>query len=95
MAMRGGTGFQVTAPEGAGHRWLFAESASRAVVCVLEDDADDALERARSAQVPARRLGAAGGDRLIVEGLCDVGLEDAVGAWHGRLPEAFGAGATH
>jgi hypothetical protein len=62
---------------------------------VHEDHAEDALGRARSAQVPARRLGTGGGDRLAVDDLCDVGLEDALDAWHRRLPDAFGAGATH
>ena len=95
MAVRSNTGFQVTATGVGGHRWLFAESASRVVVCAADGDGGDVLRAASSAGVAARRLGTAGGDRLLVEGVCDVALSEAVAAWGGRLPDAFGAGATH
>ena len=94
MAVRSGTGFRV-ATDGADHAWLFAESASRVVVCVQVGGADAVLEAARAAGVPATRLGTAGGDRLVVDGLLDVALADATAAWKGTLPEALGAGTVH
>ena len=36
------------------------------------------------------RLGAAGGDRLVVDGLVDVAVAAAVSAWRGALPSALG-----
>jgi phosphoribosylformylglycinamidine synthase len=94
MAVRSGAGFRVSAP-GADHAWLFAESASRVVVCVAAGQADDVIRAAEAAGLPATPLGTAGGDRLVVDGLLDVGLADAVAAWKGHLPEAMEAGATH
>jgi hypothetical protein len=35
------------------------------------------------------RLGAAGGDRLVVDGLVEVALADAVSAWRLALPSAL------
>jgi hypothetical protein len=39
-------------------------------------------------------LGEAGGNRLVIEGVVDVALSDAVDAWRRRLPDALGAGTT-
>jgi hypothetical protein len=36
--------------------------------------------------VAFRVLGEAGGDRVVVEGLVDVGVREATEAWRGRLP---------
>jgi phosphoribosylformylglycinamidine synthase II len=94
MAVRSGVGFSVT-PDEAGHAWLFAESASRVVLCVVPDEREGVRAAARSAGVPAAEIGTAGGNRLVVDGLLDVDLADALGAWAGRLPDAMGAGATH
>jgi phosphoribosylformylglycinamidine synthase len=94
MAVRGGCGFHVGAA-GADHAWLFAESASRVVACVAADALDEVLGTAEAAGVPAALLGQAGGDRLVVDGLLDVALADAVDAWKGHLPDAMEAGATH
>jgi phosphoribosylformylglycinamidine synthase len=92
MAVRSGIGFAAAVP-GADHAWLFAESASRVVLATTEAGA--VLAEAASAGVPAQRIGTAGGDRLVVEGLLDVPLADAVAAYRGRLPHALGAGSTH
>ena len=94
MAVRSGVGFRV-AVTGADHAWLFAESASRVVVCVTNGQADEVLRAAQSAGVPVATIGTAGGDRLVVEGLFDVGVSDATRAWKGHLPDAMEAGATH
>ena len=94
MAVRSGTGCAIHAPR-ADHAWLFAESASRVVVCVLEDELDAVLAEASAAGVTVSELGRAGGDRLRVDGLLDLALADAVLAWKAFLPDAIGAGATH
>ena len=44
--------------------------------------------------VPGRVIGTAGGDRLVVEGVVDVALADAVAAWRGRLPDLLGHGTA-
>jgi phosphoribosylformylglycinamidine synthase len=94
MAVRSGKGFQVRAT-GADHAWLFAESASRVVVCVTNGHGDDVVRAAQSAGVPVTTLGTAGGDRLVVEGLLDIPVATAVAAWRGQLRDAMEAGATH
>ncbi len=87
MAVSGGTGFRV-APMG-GHAALFGEGPTRVLLSVPEVRVSLVLERAAAAGVPARRLGTAGGDRLVVEDELDVGLEAALSAWHDTLPEVF------
>jgi phosphoribosylformylglycinamidine synthase len=94
MAVRSGVGFDVSFT-GADHAWLFAESASRVVVCTRNGHADEVVRAAQASGVPAARIGSAGGDRLVVKGLLDVALADAVAAWRGRLPDALGSGSTH
>ncbi len=89
MAVRSGRGFVVRAT-GADHAWLFAESPSRVVVCVTNGRRDDVVRAAQSAGVVAATLGRVGGDRLIIEGLVDVGLAAATAAWRGCLPDSLG-----
>ena len=89
MAVRSGLGFRVTTPDGD-LAWLFAESASRVVACVAPGTEDGVLDDAAAAGVPAVVLGSVEGTALVVEGLLDVPLEDAVAAWRGCLPSAFG-----
>ena len=94
MAVRSQVGFTVTPPAGADHVWLFAESPSRFVLCVATDAVGEIHRRHVDAGVAAAMLGAAGGARLVVEGLVDVALTDATARWRGRLPVALGAGTT-
>jgi phosphoribosylformylglycinamidine synthase len=94
MAVRSGVGFDVSF-KGADHAWLFAESASRVVLCTRNGHADDVLRAAQATGVPAARIGSAGGDRLVVNGVLDVGLAEATEAWRGRLPNALGSGTSH
>jgi len=94
MAVRSGKGFTVEAT-GADHAWLFAESPSRVVACVINGQADDVVWAAQSAGVRATKLGRVAGDRIVVRGLVDVSVASATSAWRGHLPDAIGAGATH
>ena len=74
---------------------LFSESPSRVVVCVEADRAAAVGQRCDAGGVPWTELGRAGGDRLVVEGLLDLALDEAVAAWRDRLPAAFGVASTH
>jgi phosphoribosylformylglycinamidine synthase len=90
MAVRSAKGFVVDV-RGADAGWLFSESPSRVVACVSRGHADDVVRAAQSAGVAVSRLGAVGGERLVVEGLLDVGLDEASAAWRDRLPDALGS----
>jgi phosphoribosylformylglycinamidine synthase len=67
---------------------LFSESPSRVVVCTGRPD--DVVARAAAARVPARVVGTAGGDRIVVEGLLDLAVDVAAEAWRTALPGALG-----
>jgi phosphoribosylformylglycinamidine (FGAM) synthase-like enzyme len=71
-----------------GHRELFSESPGR--VLLGTTDPHEILARADGAGIPARILGHPGGDRLVIEGLVDVGVADATAAWRDALPGALG-----
>jgi phosphoribosylformylglycinamidine synthase II len=92
-AVAGGVGAQIAGVDG--HRALFGESPSRAIVCVAPDGLADLADRARSGGVPLRSLGPVGGDRLVVDGLLDVAVSALRAAWRHRLPSAFGVAVTH
>jgi phosphoribosylformylglycinamidine synthase len=72
------------------HIGLFGEAPSRVVVCVTPGQLDGLRRRAAEAGVPAAPLGRAGGDRIIIDGLLDIAVEDAVTAWRTALPRALG-----
>jgi phosphoribosylformylglycinamidine synthase II len=72
---------------------LFSEAAGRVVVCVAPEDADRVRDLA--GDVPVTELGTAGGDRLVIEGLVDLAVEDVATAHRDTLPTAMAAGATH
>jgi phosphoribosylformylglycinamidine synthase len=94
MAVQRGVGFVADA-DGSGHAWLFAESASRVVACVEPSLVADVERAVAAAGVPVVEIGRAGGDRLRVDGLLDLGLDEATAVWRGRLPDAIGAGTAH
>src|SRR6185503_9332443 len=71
MAVRSGVGFSVARVPDAVE--LFAESPSRAVLCVAPELVQNVLNVADHLGVPTARIGVAGGDRLAVKGLVDVG----------------------
>jgi phosphoribosylformylglycinamidine synthase subunit PurL len=92
MAVRSGIGFQ--AARVADPAELFSESPSRVVLCV-EADLVSAVENVcADAGVPVQRIGVATGDRLSVKGLFDMTLDEAVGTWRDRLPDALGSGTA-
>ena len=90
MAIAGECGFAVAlGSELVPSLAWFSESTSRVVVALDPALADDLVERARAANVPAQRLGTAGGDRLVADGAFAVTLADATHAWRDALPTAL------
>ncbi|MFB3737805.1 MAG: phosphoribosylformylglycinamidine synthase subunit PurL [Candidatus Velamenicoccus archaeovorus] len=76
-AVAGDTGFAVTVPGDV--PWyvsLFAESASRAVVSVPAERAEELEDLAERQRVPCSRLGETGGPRLVVDGLFDLAVDE-------------------
>jgi phosphoribosylformylglycinamidine synthase len=92
MAFGGGIGFRVApAADLPAAAWCFSESANRVVVSVNARPLPHILRRAEKAGVHAVDLGAAGGDRLVVDGAIDVALVDAEQVWRDAIPNALGA----
>ncbi|MEE8174327.1 MAG: phosphoribosylformylglycinamidine synthase subunit PurL [Dehalococcoidia bacterium] len=87
----GGLGFKGFAVDGGGRRdqALFGESQSRIIVSVDARDAARLERMAGREKVPLRSLGFVGGNRLVIEGDIDLGLEQIETAWRGGLEEAL------
>ena len=92
MAVRSEVGFAISGISTVAE--LFGEHPSRAVVCVAGDAVGDVMRRARDVGVPIRELGVAGGERLVIGGVLDLALAEAVGAWRDRLPGALAGGTA-
>ena len=88
------SGVGATVARVADHVELFSESPSRVVLCVDPELLTAVLNVCEAAGVPTMRVGVAGGDRLSVKGLLDLGVDQVVDAWRGRLPGALGHGTT-
>ncbi|HEV3281755.1 MAG TPA: phosphoribosylformylglycinamidine synthase subunit PurL [Acidimicrobiales bacterium] len=86
LAVRSGIGLQVAGV--ADHHELFTEAPSRVVVCTTRHN--EVVSRAAEAGVGFRVLGHAGGDRIVIEGLVDLAVTEAIRAWRGRLPDLLG-----
>ncbi len=69
----------------ADHRALFTEAPSRVVVSTTS--ADQLCAQAVDAGLAVAVLGSAGGDRIVVDGLLDVSVADAIHAWRSKLPD--------
>lgn len=90
MAVASGVGFRVGGPSTMSD--LFGEGPSRVVCSVPASGLDGLSVRAAAAGVAVIDLGVAGGDRLVIEGAIDLGLEEATAAWHGALPQVLALG---
>jgi phosphoribosylformylglycinamidine synthase len=91
MAIGGMVGFRVGGF--SGHAELFGEGPSRVVFSVPPASSDAVFLRATEAGLGCFDLGEAGGSRLVIEGLLDIGLDDAARASRTALPEALGVPA--
>ncbi len=76
----------------ANHDELFSESASRVVVCTGRPA--EVMVRASAAGVPAAVLGTAGGDRLVIDGLVDLAVDEVVTAWRDAIPGGLRSGSV-
>ncbi|KQT53243.1 phosphoribosylformylglycinamidine synthase [Aureimonas sp. Leaf454] len=68
MCMAAGLGAVVSTGSGPRHAVLFGEDQARYVVGVAVDKADGVEAAAKASGIPLRRLGTAGGDRLVIDG---------------------------
>jgi phosphoribosylformylglycinamidine synthase len=87
MMVKSGTGCRVAGI--SGHAGLFGEGPSRALVSVPPARLSAVRERSSAAGVPVTDLGVGGGDALIIDGLLELSLSDALSAWRGALPALF------
>ncbi len=88
--LRGKVGAQITLPADADpFRWLFSESAGRAVVAVADAPAAEFTGRCDAADLPWTSIGTLGGDSLSLEGSLDVPLDELRTAYEGTLPCLF------
>ena len=71
------------------YRVLFGEGPSRVLLSVPDEHLGTLVERCAAAEVTWLELGLGGGDRFVIEGLVDLGVEEAMSAWRTALPQAF------
>jgi phosphoribosylformylglycinamidine synthase II len=90
MALAGGLGATVEAPDGdlPLHAWLFGEDQARYLVTGTAADA--VLEAARQAGVPAIRIGVTGGTGLTLPGAAPISMDKLRSAHEGWLPGYMG-----
>ena len=86
MALASGVGVRLTLPEGglAAHAFLFGEDQARYLIAT--DALEEVLTAAATAGVTAMRIGEAGGEALVVEGLFTLPLAELRQAHEHWLP---------
>ena len=89
MAVASGVGARVAGV--AGHVGLFGEAPSRVALSVPPDRLGEVTEAGAAAGLEVVGLGVAGGDRLVVDGLVDLGVDQLRAAAARVLPDALGA----
>ncbi len=90
MALAGGVGVVLASdPSMAMQEWFFGEDQARYLLAVAADDEEAVLDRAEEAGVPARTVGRAGGDRIVL-GDRALPLAEARAAHEGALPALMG-----
>lgn len=87
-AIAGRTGFAVAMPgDQPPHIAMFSESASRVVVSVRPDRANELEELAASFHIPFSRLGETGGPRLVFDHVAELTVEEAAAAFEDAIPK--------
>jgi len=89
MAVASGVGARVAGVDG--HVGLFGEAPSRVVLSVPPDRVGEVTAAGGTAGLEVVELGVAGGDRLVIDGLVDVGVDELRAAAARVLPDALGA----
>jgi len=86
-AIGGGTGFAIGLPgDLPWYATLFSESASRAVVSVTPEKAEALEAAAALGEVPFSRIGETGGERIVVDTLFEVSVEEARERYESAIP---------
>jgi phosphoribosylformylglycinamidine synthase len=88
IALNSGVGCRLTPSEGAA--FWFGEDQARYVIACAPDVARRIAERARGASIPARGLGQAGGDAIVIKGRARVSLNSLRAAHETFLPGLMG-----
>jgi phosphoribosylformylglycinamidine synthase len=83
-------GCRVELPAGRAEVQLFGESTGRVLVATADPDA--LLARARSADVPAARIGTTGGDRLVIDRVVDLDLATLAATFERAIPRRLEEG---
>jgi phosphoribosylformylglycinamidine synthase len=65
---------------------MFSESASRAVVSVPPERAEELQELAAVHHVPFSRLGETGGPRMVFDGVLEIAVGEARALFEGAIP---------
>jgi phosphoribosylformylglycinamidine synthase len=89
MMVKSATGCRISGV--TGHVELFGEGPSRVLVSVPPARLAHVREASKQAAVPAMDLGVGGGDALVIDGLLELSLTDALLSWQGALPALFSA----
>ncbi len=76
MALAGGIGAALEAPEANTHGFLFGEDQARYILAVRPEQADKIIKQAAEASIHAQQIGQAGGAALSVNGAHMVSLSD-------------------
>jgi len=87
-AIAGRTGFAASLPgDVPAHVGLFSESASRAVVSVVPERANELEDTAEAMQVPWFRLGETGGPNVVFDGLFEMDVTEIADQYEGAIAE--------
>ena len=89
-AVAGRRGFDLGLSGTEGHRALFSESPSRAVVSIAPPDVDELMSLAGELGVPAQVIGSVGGKTLELSGFA-IGLDEVVDLYENALPKHLSA----
>ncbi len=94
MAISSGKGADITLANSNGlpHGNLFGEDQARYVITVPADLADFVIGNAEGAGVPCRRLGKVAGERLVVDDLISVTIEELRSAYESWFPQFMEGG---
>jgi phosphoribosylformylglycinamidine (FGAM) synthase-like enzyme len=90
-AIAGAHGFAVTVPgDLPPHVTLFSESASRAVVSVAPERAEELAELAARHGIACGLLGETGGPRAVLDGLFEATVQELRDVYEGAIPRLMG-----
>src|SRR4051812_27643587 len=95
MAMASGIGADLDAgpADTPSHAFWFGEDQARYLVTVPADRAEAVMKRAEAASIPVHRIGATGGDSIVIPGERAIAIKTLVARFEGWLP-AYMAGAV-